>query len=159
MISHILAVCGYWASTDQSSFVDLKTWSNIVLLNMASVKRLSLITKYLAALLAMASFPYDTQGVPNNHKNNSIVVFQDENIVKMERPLGESGKQLTLDARKRSPQVSVPGCDCNCGCGMPNCNCPESLINDYCCKVGDGTSVCCNIAGRNILPGFDYLGG
>ena len=47
---------------------------------MASVKRLSLITKCLAALLAMASFPYDTKGVPNNNENSSIAVFQEGNI-------------------------------------------------------------------------------
>ena len=54
---------------------------------MASVKRLSLITKCFAALLAMASFPYDTKGVPNNNKNSSIAVFQDRNIAGMETPL------------------------------------------------------------------------
>ena len=76
---------------------------------MASVKRLSLITKCLAALLAMASFPYDTQGVLNNNKNSSIAVFQDRNIVKMENPLGKSGKELIIDARKRPPQVPPSG--------------------------------------------------
>lgn len=91
---------------------------------MASVKRLSLITKCLAALLAMASFPYDTKGVPNNDKNSTIAVFQDRNIARMKR------------------QLTLPGCDCN----------PDSMINNYCCKVGDGTSVCCNIAGRNVIP-------
>merc|ERR1711981_1087207 len=35
----------------------------------------------------------------------------------------------------------VPGCDCNG---------PESMINDHCCKIGDGTSVCCNIAGQKV---------
>ena len=54
---------------------------------MASVKRLSLITKCLAALLAMASFPYDTQGVPNNNKNSSIAVFQDRNFARVKRQL------------------------------------------------------------------------
>ena len=54
---------------------------------MASVKRLSLITKCLAALLAMASFPYDTKGVPNNNKNSSIAVFQDRNIARVKRQL------------------------------------------------------------------------
>ena len=73
---------------------------------MASVKRFSLITKCLAALLAMASFPYDTKGVPNNNKKSSIAFFQDQNVAKMEPPLGESGKQLTIDARKRPPQLS-----------------------------------------------------
>ena len=47
---------------------------------MAPVKRLSLITKCLAALLAMASFPYDTKGSPNNTKNSSMAVFQEGNI-------------------------------------------------------------------------------
>ena len=47
----------------------------------------------------------------------------------------------------------VKGCNCNCGCGSPDCNCPESKINDYCCKVGDGTSVCCNIADRKPKSG------
>ena len=73
---------------------------------MASVKRLSLITKCLAALLAMGSFPYDTQGVPNDNKNSLIADFQDRNIAKIENPLGKSGKQLIIDARKRPPQLS-----------------------------------------------------
>ena len=54
---------------------------------MASVKRLSFITKCLAALLAMASFPYDTKGVPNNNENSSIAVFQDRNFARMKRQL------------------------------------------------------------------------
>ena len=54
---------------------------------MASVKRLSLITKCLAALLAMASFPYDTKGVPNNKNNSSIAVFQDRNFARVKRQL------------------------------------------------------------------------
>ena len=54
---------------------------------MASVKRLSLITKCLAALLAMASFPYDTKGVPNNNENSSIAVFQDRNLARVKRQL------------------------------------------------------------------------
>ena len=73
---------------------------------MASVKRLSLITKCFAVVVAMASFPYDTKGVPNNNKNSSIAVFHDQNIAKMEPPLGESGIQLIIDARKRPPQLS-----------------------------------------------------
>ena len=54
---------------------------------MASVKRLSLITKCLAVVLAMASFPYDTKGVPNNNENSSIAVFQDRNIARVKRQL------------------------------------------------------------------------
>ena len=60
--------------------MDLKTSSNIVLLNMASVKRLSLITKCFAVVVAMASFPYDTKGSPNNTKNSSMAVFQEVNM-------------------------------------------------------------------------------
>ena len=60
--------------------MDSKTSSNIVLFKMASVKRLSLITKCLAAVVAMASFHYDTEGSPNNTKNSSIAVFQEGNI-------------------------------------------------------------------------------
>ena len=55
---------------------------------MASVKRLSMITKCLAVVVAMASFPYDTKGSPNNTKNSSIEVFQEANIGRMETPLG-----------------------------------------------------------------------
>ena len=54
---------------------------------MASVKRFSLITKCLAALLAMASFPYDTKGVPNINKNSTIAVFQDRNFARVKRQL------------------------------------------------------------------------
>ena len=60
--------------------MDLKTSSNIVLFKMASGKRLSLITKCLAVVLAMAIFPYDTKGSPNNTKNSSIAIFQEGNI-------------------------------------------------------------------------------
>ena len=60
--------------------MDLKTSSNIVLLNMASVKRLSLITKCLAVVLVMSSFPYGTKGSPNNTKNSSMAVFQEVNM-------------------------------------------------------------------------------
>ena len=60
--------------------MDSKTSSNIVLFKMASGKRLSLITKCLAVVVAMDSFPYDTKGFPNNTKNSSVVVFQEGNI-------------------------------------------------------------------------------
>ena len=60
--------------------MDLKTSSNIVLFKMASGKRLSLITKCLAVVLAMAIFPYDTKGSPNNTKNSSMAIFQEGNM-------------------------------------------------------------------------------
>ena len=60
--------------------MDLKTSSSIVLFKMASGKRLSMITKCLAVVLAMASFPYDTKGSPNNTKNSSMAVFQEGNM-------------------------------------------------------------------------------
>ena len=47
---------------------------------MASVKRLSLITKFLAVVIAMASFPYDAEGSPNNTKNSSMAAFQETNM-------------------------------------------------------------------------------
>ena len=47
---------------------------------MASGKRLSLITKCLAVVLAMAIFPYDTKGSPTNTKNSSMAVFQEVNM-------------------------------------------------------------------------------
>ena len=68
---------------------------------MASVKRLSLITKFLAALLAMASFPYDTKGAPNNNKNSSIAVFQDRNIARMETPLTLMEAPLTRRMKRQ----------------------------------------------------------
>ena len=126
---------------------------------MASVKRLSLITKCLAALLAMASFPYDTKGVPNNDENSSIAVFQDRNIARMETKLTRKlSNNMMYISKCRSAIIlsdinsrrlyyyyiifSVPGCDCI----------PGSMINDYCCKIGDGMSVCCNIEGRKFMP-------
>ena len=68
---------------------------------MASVKRLSLITKFLAALLAMASFPCDTKGVPNNNKNSSIAVFQDRNIARLETPLTLMEAPLTRRMKRQ----------------------------------------------------------
>ena len=74
---------------------------------MAPVKRLSLITKCLAALLAMASFPYDTKGVPNNNKNSSIAVFQDRNFARMETALTRRMKrQLTRKLRNNMMYIS-----------------------------------------------------
>ena len=80
MISHLLKIADIKLYLICRSFVDLKTSSNIVLLKMALVKRLSLITKCLAVVVIMAGFPYDTKGSPNNNKNSSTAVFQEVNI-------------------------------------------------------------------------------
>ena len=100
-----------WGTYNQSSFKTLRILSctrsvifcgfgiaisNIVILKMAPVKRLSLITKCFVVVAAMATLPYDTKGVSNNSNSSSIYFFQGGNIARMETSLGTLSYQKMM---------------------------------------------------------------
>ena len=55
---------------------------------MTSFERFSFVTKCLVVVIAMASLPYDTKGVSNDTKNNSMIAFQEGKMAMKEIPLG-----------------------------------------------------------------------
>ena len=37
----------------------------------------------------------------------------------------------------KAPMESLDGCNCNA----------DAMVNDYCCEIGNGSNLCCNIEG------------